>query len=464
MKFSNSISLILISAFITIVGCKSTNESITKTTLNAPEWSKQSVIYEVNVRQHTAEGTFKAFTKDIPRIKELGADILWIMPINPIGIKNRKGTLGSYYSVKNYTAINPEFGNLDDFKAMVKEAHNHGQKVIIDWVANHTSWDHAWITDHPEWYEKDSAGKIITQYDWSDVAKLNYTNTELRKAMIESMKFWVKECDIDGFRCDVAFLVPADFWTEARTELEAIKPVFMLAEMETQTDINPNPKEYYTNAFNANYSWSFHGLSSEIALGKKTYKDFQNHIKKTYTETPSDVYRMHFLTNHDENSWNGTVEEKYGDKWQLFSVLNYTLPQSFPLIYSGEEANNKKRLQFFEKDPITWGDTTLYGWYRKMNALKHNQPALANGKYGAPTKFINLNNTEDLSSLIVFERSMDGKSIYVVANMSNGTQSFKNIGGYIPSEKDIYVASKFENKTGEFILPAFGYILFTVNN
>ena len=287
MKIFKTIQLILLIAIIAIGGCRSTNESTSKTNLNAPEWSKQSVIYEVNVRQHTSEGTFKAFTRDIPRIKELGADILWIMPINPIGIKNRKGTLGSYYSVKNYTAINPEFGNLDDFKAMVKEAHNHGQKVIIDWVANHTSWDHSWITEHPEYYEKDSSGKIITQYDWSDVAKLNYKNIDLRKAMIESMKFWVKECDIDGFRCDVAFLVPADFWVDARTELEALKPVFMLAEMETQTDINPNPKEYYTNAFNANYSWSFHGLSSEIALGKKTYKDFQNHIKKTYTETPS---------------------------------------------------------------------------------------------------------------------------------------------------------------------------------
>ena len=211
MKIFKTIQLILLSAIITIGGCRSTNESTSKTTLNAPEWSKQSVIYEVNVRQHTAEGTFNAFTKDIPRIKELGADILWIMPINPIGIKNRKGTLGSYYSVKNYTAINPEFGNLDDFKAMVKEAHNHGQKVIIDWVANHTSWDHAWITDHSDWYEKDSTGKIITQYDWSDVAKLNYSNIDLRKAMIESMKFWVKECDIDGYRCDVAFLVHADF-------------------------------------------------------------------------------------------------------------------------------------------------------------------------------------------------------------------------------------------------------------
>jgi len=244
------LSIFLIPAFA-FIGCKSTDEKI-NVNLSAPQWSKNSVIYEVNVRQHSQEGTFKAVTKDIPRIKALGADILWLMPINPIGQKNRKGTLGSYYSVQNYTTVNPEFGTLNDFKELVQTAHNAGQKVIIDWVANHTAWDHAWISTHPEWYEKDKNGKIITQYDWSDVAKLNYTNKELRKEMIKALKYWVQECNIDGFRCDVAFLVPADFWVEARAELETIKPVFMLAEMETQKDINPNPKVYFTNAFNAN--------------------------------------------------------------------------------------------------------------------------------------------------------------------------------------------------------------------
>ena len=462
MKLASYLSIIIASSFA-LIGCKSTEEKI-NVNLSAPQWSKNSVIYEVNVRQHSSEGTFNAVTKDIPRIKELGADILWLMPINPIGQKNRKGTLGSYYSVQNYTTVNPEFGTLNDFKALVKTAHDAGQKVIIDWVANHTAWDHAWISSHPEWYEKDSTGKIITQYDWSDVAKLNYKSKELRKEMIEALKYWVTECDIDGFRCDVAFLVPADFWVEARTELEKIKPVFMLAEMETQKDINPNPKEYFTNAFNANYNWSLHGLSAEIAQGKKSSKDLRKHIEETYKETPSDVYRMSFLTNHDENSWNGTIEEKYGKKWQLFSVLNYTMPQTFPLIYSGEEANNKKRLQFFEKDPITWGDTSLYGWYRKMNALKHSQPALANGNQGAPTTFIQLNNTEDLTSLLAFERTLDDKTVIVVANISEGTQSFKAVGNYVPNEKNIYVSSQYELKNGEFILPSFGYVVFTTQN
>lgn len=458
MRIPKSFAFFTILILTLFCGCKSTTETMNNIPLNPPEWSKNSVIYEVNIRQHTPEGNFQTFIKDMPRIKELGADILWLMPINPIGLKNRKGTLGNYYSVQNYTKINPEFGNLEDFKAVVSFAHNQGQKVIIDWVGNQTSWDHPWITDHPDWYEKDSSGNIVSQYDWTDVAKLNYNNPDLKNAMIESMKYWVKECDIDGFRCDAAFLIPPDFWVDARAQLDKIKPVFMLAEMEMENDVNANSKDYFMNAFNANYCWSFFNLGVDISQGKKTVKDFETYIKKTYTETPSDVYRMHFLTNHDENSWNGTIEEKYNTKWQLFSLLNYTLPQSFPLIYSGEEANNKKRLQFFEKDPILWNDTSLYSWYKKMNALKHNYPALANGKFGGPTKFIKTQ--EDLNSLIIFERSLNG-TVYVVANISEGSQSFENIEGYLPMEKDIYVSSKYEFKNGEFILPAFGYIVFT---
>lgn len=451
---------------LTTFSCK-TVETPTVKSYQAPEWSHSSVIYEVNIRQHTAEGTFKAFEKDIPRIKQLGADILWIMPINPIGEKNRKGSLGSYYSVKDYTATNPEFGTIEHFKSLVKTAHNQGMKVIIDWVPNHTAWDHAWIAQHPDWYTKDSTGKIITQYDWSDVAKLNYANKDLRKSMIESMRFWITECDIDGFRCDVAFLVPADFWKEAREELEKTKNMFMLAEMEAQKDINPNPKEYFENGFNANYNWSFHGLSAEIAQGKKTLADLNNHLVTSYQETPSDVYRMSFLTNHDENSWNGTVAEKYGDKWQLFSVLNYTLPQTFPLIYSGEEANNKKRLQFFEKDPIVWGDTSLYAWYRTMNAFKHAHSSVANGNHGgefAKINFFNGNNSvEDLKSFFAFSRTDAKETVYVICNLSTGEQSFETLGQYIPEEKNMVIHSAYTKNAKTWTLPGNGFLVFSVN-
>ncbi len=426
----------------------------------APEWSANSVIYEVNLRQHTPEGTLKSFTKDIARIKNLGADILWIMPVQPIGVKNRKGSLGSYYSIKNYNDINPEFGTAADFKSMVETAHKNGLKVIIDWVANHTAWDHPWITEHPDWYVHDSTGKIITQYDWTDVAKLNYANKEMRKAMIASLKKWVQDYNIDGFRCDVAFLVPADFWKDLRKELETIKPVFMLAEMELNNDINPKPAEYFHNAFNANYAWNFHGTAYEVAQGKKTYQDFLTNLNKSLQEVPGDVYKMHFLTNHDENSWNGTVQEKFNTQWKKWSVLCYTLEQSFPLIYSGEEANNTKRLAFFEKDPIKWGDTSLYAWYRKMNHLKHSKACLGNGSFGAPMEIIVLPNNPDV---LAFKRTLMGKSVYVIVNFSPNTQSINSLERYMPKQNEVYVSGEIEFKETSLELKKDGFAVFTPN-
>ena len=409
------------------VQCQTQNSEIEGENNNdifyAPEWSKNAVIYEVNIRQHTSEGTFAAFTKDIPRIKELGADILWLMPIHPIGVKNRKGGLGSYYSVQNYNAVNPEYGTLEEFKTLIKVAHDNGLKVIIDWVANHSAWDNPWINQKPEFYKKDSAGKIITQFDWTDVAKFDYSNKELQDSMSAAMEYWVKDCDIDGYRCDVAFLVPAKFWQQTRKKLEEIKPVFMLAEMEAQTDINPNFQEYFQNAFNANYAWGYHFLSHEIAHGNKTYSDFLLHMKNNYAEIPSDVYKMHFLTNHDENSWNGTVKEKYGNQWKKWSILNYTLPQSFPLIYSGEEANNQRRLEFFEKDPITWGDTSLYSWYRSMNNLKHEMDCLANGKWGGKTEVISADTS---NNLYIFSRKGSKSEVFVAVSFSQKVEVFKS--------------------------------------
>ena len=451
-------------AFITII-CFSQCGSSLKTTsrdplYTAPEWSANSVIYEVNIRQHSPEGTLQAFTKDIDRIKNLGADILWIMPVQPIGIKNRKGGLGSYYSIKNYVEINPEFGNLADFKNLVETAHKNGLKVIIDWVANHTAWDHPWITEHPNWYVQDSTGKIVTQYDWTDVAKLNYANKDMRKEMIASLKHWVKEYDIDGFRCDVAFLVPADFWKDVRTELEKIKPVFMLAEMEMHNDINPKPEEYFQNAFNANYAWNFHGTAHDVAQGKKTYQDFLLNLNKNIEQVPGDVFKMHFLTNHDENSWNGTVKEKFNTQWKKWSVLCYTLEQSFPLIYSGEEANNTKRLAFFEKDPIKWGDTSLYSWYRKMNHLKHTQPCLGNGSFGAPMEIIVLPNNPDV---LAFKRTLSGKSVYVLVNMSATSQSINQLERYRPKSNEVYVSDQMEITENSIELGKDGFAIFTPN-
>jgi glycosidase len=391
------------------------------------DWIKNNVVYEVNTRQFNSGGTFKSFMPEIPRIKALGVDVLWFMPVYPIGQLNRKGGLGSYYSIKNYHEINPEFGTMDDFKATVNAAHAQGMKVILDWVGNHTAWDHPWVTEHPDWYVHDSTGKIVTPWDWTDVAQLNFKNPELRKAMIAEMQFWVKECNIDGFRCDVAFLVPRSFWEEARIALEKDKPLFMLAEMENNKDIDPNPPGYMEKAFDAYYGWTLHSASADCAKGKITGREFVNKFTEARAIFPAKAMMLSFLSNHDENTWNGTIEEKYADKWQVFSVLNYTLQNSLPLIYNGEEANNTKRLLFFEKDPITsWSDTSRYAWYRTMNHLKHTHPALQNGAWGAKEEVLKVTGGDE--NIYAFRRSSEGQTVTVIVNLSSKQQWIQAVG------------------------------------
>ena len=391
------------------------------------DWIKNNVVYEVNTRQFNSGGTFKSFMPEIPRIKALGVDVLWFMPVYPIGQLNRKGGLGSYYSIKNYHEINPEFGTMDDFKATVNAAHAQGMKVILDWVGNHTAWDHPWVTEHPDWYVHDSTGKIVTPWDWTDVAQLNFKNPELRKAMIAEMQFWVKECNIDGFRCDVAFLVPRSFWEEARIALEKDKPLFMLAEMENNKDIDPNPPGYMEKAFDAYYGWTLHSASADCAKGKITGREFVNKFTEARALFPAKTMMLSFLSNHDENTWNGTIEEKYADKWQVFSVLNYTLQNSLPLIYNGEEANNTKRLLFFEKDPITsWSDTSRYAWYRTMNRLKHTHPALQNGAWGAKEEVLKVTGGDE--NIYAFRRTGEGQTVTVIVNLSSKQQWIQSVG------------------------------------
>jgi len=381
--------------------------NVTTQKFSPPEWSYNKAIYEVNVRQYSEEGTFKAFEKHLPRLKELGADILWFMPINPIGEKNRKGTLGSYYSVKNYTKVNPEFGTLDEFKFLIKMIHKMGMYVIIDWVANHTAWDNPWIEEHPDFYTTDSLGNIISPNpDWTDVADLNYDNKELWKEMIDALKFWVEECDIDGYRCDVAGMVPSDFWIETRTELEKIKNVFMLAEWDT-------PEIHL--AFDMTYDWDLHHILNGIAKEEKTVTDLIEHLNKNEEEFPANAFRMQFTSNHDENSWNGTVFERLGDGAESFAVLSSLIPD-MPLVYTGQEAGNNKRLSFFEKDPIEWKEYKLFNIYSKLFQLKKNNKALYNGKLGGEMIYIQNSNEENI---FAFTRSLEKDKVLAVFNLSN---------------------------------------------
>lgn len=410
----NSFSKLAVLAFLPIIlfSCK-TKQAGEAITARYPDWAKNAVIYEVNPRQFSPEGTFRAFEASLPRIKELGVDILWIMPIHPIGEKNRKfpegakSSLGSYYSVRDYKGINPEYGTEADFKALVTKAHEMGFKVIIDWVANHTSWDNKWITEHPEWYAQDSTGKILSAFDWTDVAKLNYKNKDMRLAMIESMKYWVTNCDIDGFRCDVAGQVPVDFWDEARAELQKTKPMFMLAEDE-------GTKDMCKFAFDMDYGWNMHSLMAKVAKGQDSLKSIIKLQQKIDTIYPKDAVKMNFITNHDENSWNGTAKEKFGDGENAFAVLTYTLP-GMPLIYNGQEAGMEKRLRFFAKDTINWAFKDYSAFYKTLNAMKHENEALWNAPYGGT--FVPLENTEP-GKVLSFMREKGDKRVVVILNLS----------------------------------------------
>ncbi|WP_337866402.1 alpha-amylase family glycosyl hydrolase [Ignavibacterium sp.] len=377
-------------------------QSQTKT----PNWAFDKSIYEVNLRQYSQDGNFDAFRKHLPRLKELGVGILWFMPIHPIGEVNRKGTLGSYYSVKDYRAVNPEFGTIDDFKNLVKEIHSLGMYVIIDWVANHTAWDHQWTKTNTEFYNTDKDGNFIPPVDdWSDVIDLNYDNKQLWNEMINALKFWITECDIDGYRCDVAGMIPIDFWIEARKQLDNIKPVFMLAEWDT-------PEMH--KAFDMTYDWNMHKIMNSVAKGKMNANDIINHIKNDKENYPDYAFRMQFTDNHDENSWNGTVQERLGEAAECFAVLTYLIPD-MPLIYSGQEAALNKRLSFFEKDQIEWKEDKFFQIYKSLNKVKKNNELLHCGIRGGEIEFITNNNQQNILSFI---RVKDDKVILAIFNLS----------------------------------------------
>ena len=375
---------------------------------------ENAVIYEANIRQYSPEGTFAKFTEDIPKLKELGVKIIWVMPIYPISTTKSKGTLGSYYAISDYTKVNPEFGNLDDVKNLVNTAHKNGMYVILDWVANHTGWDHVWLKSHPEYYTKDEKGEITHTVgtDWTDVADLNYDNKEMRTEMLEDMKYWLKEADIDGFRCDVAGMVPLDFWENTVTELKKIKPVFMLAEA-----WEPNLLE---NAFDMDYGWDTHHRMNAIAQAKETVKNWDERMAQIDTLYQKDDILMNFVTNHDENSWSGTVKERLGDASQVMLALSYCAP-GMPLIYSGQEYDMNKRLRFFEKDTISKIKGNVWPLLVKLGELKNNNKALNGGKNAASYKKIN---TSDDKNILIFSREKEGDKLTFMANLSNKEVSF----------------------------------------
>lgn len=372
------------------------------------EWAKNAVIYEVNVRQYTEEGTFNAFSEHLQTLKDMGITTLWFMPIHPISETKRSGVLGSYYSITDYRAVNPEFGTAEDFKALVDKAHDMGFTVMLDWVANHTGWDCAWIEDHPEWYTKDANGNITDPVGmgWPDVADLNYDNKELWAEMIDCMKYWVVEFDIDGFRCDYASGVPQSFWEAARAELERIKPLLMLAE-------DASMKSLLDYAFDMNYNWGLYDDLLNLSQNGASAYYIRENFPYYY---PDGIYRLNFLNNHDKNSWEHSIAQAFSeDALPAMWALIYTLP-GMPLVYSGDEIGLEQNIAFMERDPIRWDstDTNYRPLLAELATIRTENSALHVGNYGGAIRYTEISR----KAVVAFSREVDGNSIQCLFNMT----------------------------------------------
>ena len=395
--------LILGCALLALAGCK-------KTPAAHPEWTYNSVMYEVNIRQFSPEGTFAGVEAQLPRLKDLGVDILWLMPMYEIGTEGRKGTLGSYYAISDYKKVNPEFGTMEDFEHLVSEAHKLGFKVILDWVANQTAPDNVWMTGKPaDFYERDSLGNAIYEYDWTDTRSLNYENEDVWWAQDDAMRFWLAK-GVDGFRCDAAGEVPAEFWKGILPKMNKDFPdIYLLAEAERDNLADP------AETFDANYAWELHHLLNSMAQGRKTVADLKDYVARDAARFPKEAYRLMFTSNHDENSWSGTEFEREGVAANACAVLCFTLPQSQPLIYTGQEIGLSRRLEFFEKDPITdWSANEYTTFWKTLVDLKHNNPALAAGERGGKMVWWEL--PEGLDGIVAFHRELKKNKVIVVAN------------------------------------------------
>ena len=375
-----------------------------------PVWSQRSNIYEVNIRQYTPQGTFNAFAQHLDRLRAMGVEILWFMPINPISHLDRKGTLGSYYAVADYTAINPEFGTVDDFKRLVRSAHSRGMKVLIDWVPNHSGADNRWINQHPDFYVKDSSGKPAVPYDWTDTRQLNYANPVLRDSMIGAMKFWVTQTGIDGFRCDVAWNVPGDFWSECIHQLRAMKSIFMLAE---------GDRAYLpASGFDATYPWEMFHKMVQVAAGERPAFALDSVLQKYDSMYPKGSMQMYFTSNHDENSSNSADFSTFpGPAHAPFAVFTQTMPNDIPLIYSGQEEPVLRAIRFFDKDTIGFHAFSRAAFYKTLLMLRRRDPAL-----DADAAFEKLTSGAD-SAVYAFVRKKAGRQVLVVLNFSRQTHT-----------------------------------------
>ncbi|MEK6755849.1 MAG: alpha-amylase family glycosyl hydrolase [Bacteroidota bacterium] len=405
------------------------------------DWVRDAVIYEVYLRSFSKEGSFKALERRLSELKDLGVTIVWLMPIHAVGELNRKGTLGSPYAVQDFYGINPEFGTLDDFKSLVKAAHALGMKIIIDLVAYHTAWDSKLIMEHPDWFTTNAEGAIVApNADWTDVADLNYDHHELRKYIIEMMKYWVRDIGIDGFRCDVAELVPTDFWARARKELDKIKPVIMLSE--------GTLPEHHVEAFDLTYSWSVYDVLGKIIKGTTPVSVFDEILQTELYRFPKGSLRLRFNTNHDKNAYDAPAVVKYSlPGAKATALLAFTFP-GVPLIYNGEEVGNNKKLDLFEKVEIDWTKNPDFReFYRKLGMLHAKHAALRRGEY------LRLQNT-DSTKVYSFARRFENDYVVVVINFD---QRAKSVEVSLPSTfggelKEYFTGATVQSANGRISL------------
>lgn len=421
----------------------------TDTTVKAgPDWIKQSNIYEVNLRQYTAEGTFKAFAASLPRLKQMGVGILWFMPVTPISKTDRKGTLGSYYAVADYKAINPEFGTMADFKQLVQQAHDSGFKVVVDWVANHTGADHPWLTQHPDFYNRDSTGKARSVNDWTDTRDLNFDNKEMRDSMIAAMKYWLKETDIDGFRCDIAGEVPTDFWKDCIRQLRQVRNVFMLAEGEKG--------ELHTAGFDASYFWDMFQTMKKVAAGERNALSLDSVLMRQDSTFPAGAVRLYFTSNHDENSWNKSDFGTFpGIKHGAFAVLTQTMRASLPLIYGSQEEPVTRAISFFEKDNMGFKNFARAPFYTALLNLRKRNEALA-----TDAAFRKVSVGDD-KALYAYVREKGKAKVLVILNLSNKEQTIAIKDSTLVGEPmNLFLGSKEPFKLNHsFNIEPWGYIV-----
>ena len=404
-----------------------------------PEWSYSAVLYELNVRQFTPEGTFAAARERLPFLRSVGIDAIWLMPIYPIGVEGRKGSLGSYYSIRDYKGINEEFGTAADLRDFISAAHSLGMRVLLDWVANHTARDARWLDEKPyDWYEREADGMAKVPWDWTDTAKLNYANHDVWLGQIDAMRYWVEEFGVDGFRCDMAMLVPIEFWQEASEALHRIKSdIFMLAEAEEDN--------LFDRAFNMSYQWNIHHIMCDIAKGARRVWDMRNAIHSERAKYPREAMRMSFTSNHDENSWSGSEQSRFGAALDVMSVMTFLMPSTMPLIYTGQEVGYNHSFEFFERDAIpaeAYVENRTTELYRRLTSLKHKERALDAGERGGEMIEIE-NNAKDC--MMTFVREVDGSRVVAIVNLSPYTI-------HADFRTGIYAGKYYDAITGERVV------------